>query len=245
MSYFKTTIEAGATIEVHKSFTKRTGIKTRGNKDKPTPEEMEKINQLNAERNLRIKINANFGVDDLWITLTYRKEERPTPEVAKKKMKKFVDDLRNEYKKVGESLKYIHTTEYKNTAIHHHILLNHLEGVNVPKFVRKLWEFGRPQFKPLDDTGQYKDLAAYIIKETSKSYKEKDGGHMQRYSCSRNLIMPPPKTVIIKKATRWAADPRPKKGYYIDQDTIYNGVDPFTGREYQRYTMIRLSGNSG
>jgi len=245
MSYFKTTIEAGATIEVHKSFTKRTGIKTRRNKDKATPEEMEKINQLNAERNLRIKINANFGVDDPFITLTYRRDERPTPADAKKNIKKLIDSLRNEYKKLGEDLKYINVTEYKNKAIHHHLLINHIEGADVSKIVRRLWKFGRPDFKYLDETGQYKDLAAYLIKETSNSYKEKDGGHMQRYSCSRNLIMPPPKTVIIKKATRWAADPRPKKGYYIDQDTIYNGVDPFTGREYQRYTMIRLSGNSG
>lgn len=42
MGYFKTTVKAGATIEVTKSYTKRIGTKARGNKEKPTAEEMEK-----------------------------------------------------------------------------------------------------------------------------------------------------------------------------------------------------------
>lgn len=245
LGYFKTTVKAGATIEVTKSYTKRIGVKVKGDREKPTAEEMEKVNQMNAERTLRLKINANFGVDDPFITLTYRKDERPTPEQAKKNIKKVIDSLRKEFKKLGVNLKYINVTEYKNKAIHHHLLINHIEGEDVSKMVRRLWKFGRPDFKYLDDTGQYKDLAAYLIKETSKTYKENDGGHKQRYSCSRNLIMPTPKTEIIKKAQRWAADPKPIKGYYIDKDTVYNGIDPFTGREYQKYTMVRLSGSGG
>lgn len=245
LGYFKTTVKAGATIEVTKSYTKRIGVKVKGDREKPTAEEMEKVNQMNAERTLRLKINANFGVDDPFITLTYRKDERPTPEQAKKNIKKVIGSLRKEFKKLGVDLKYINVTEYKNKAIHHHLLINHIEGEDVSKMVRRLWKFGRPDFKYLDDTGQYKDLAAYLIKETSKTYKENDGGHKQRYSCSRNLIMPTPKTEIIKKAQRWAADPKPIKGYYIDKDTVYNGIDPFTGREYQKYTMVRLSGSGG
>lgn len=245
LGYFKTTVKAGATIEVTKSYTKRIGVKVKGDREKPTAEEMEKVNQMNAERTLRLKINANFGVDDPFITLTYRKDERPTPEQAKKNIKKVIDSLRKEFKKLGVDLKYINVTEYKNKAIHHHLLINHIEGEDVSKMVRRLWKFGRPDFKYLDDTGQYKDLAAYLIKETSKTYKENDGGHKQRYSCSRNLIMPTPKTEIIKKAQRWMADPKPIKGYYIDKDTVYNGIDPFTGREYQKYTMVRLSGSGG
>lgn len=245
LGYFKTTVKAGATIEVTKSYTKRIGVKVKGDREKPTAEEMEKVNQMNAERTLRLKINANFGVDDPFITLTYRKDERPTPEQAKKNIKKVIDSLRKEFKKLGVDLKYINVTEYKNKAIHHHLLINHIEGEDVSKMVRRLWKFGRPDFKYLDDTGQYKDLAAYLIKETSKTYKENDGGHKQRYSCSRNLIMPTQKTEIIKKAQRWAADPKPIKGYYIDKDTVYNGIDPFTGREYQKYTMVRLSGSGG
>ncbi len=240
MAYYKTTIKAGATIEVTKSYTKRIGVKNKKNRKNPTTEEMKKVNEKNAEKTLRLKINANFGVDDLFTTLTYRKDERPTPEQAKKNVKKLIDSLRKEFKKIGEELKYINVTEYKNKAIHHHIIINHIEGQDVAKMVRRLWMFGRPDFKFLDDTGQYKDLAAYLIKETSKTYNEKDGGHKQRYSCSRNLIMPTPTTEIVRKAVRWMADPKPIKGYYIDQDTVYNGIDPFTGRKYQQYTMIKV-----
>lgn len=50
MGYFKTTVRAGATIEVTKSYTKRIGVKIKKDREKPTAEEMEKVNQMNAER---------------------------------------------------------------------------------------------------------------------------------------------------------------------------------------------------
>ncbi len=241
MSYYKTTITAGKTIEVHKSFTKNEGKKIKkGDKEKATPEEIEKVNQINAERNLRVTINNNFKEGDWFATLTHRKADRQTPAEAKKSIKALIDALRIEFNKFGEELKYIQVTEYEETAIHHHIIINDIPGLNVAKLIRKLWKYGRPDFKVLDGTGQYKDLAAYLIKETSKTFKKNDGGHRQRYSCSRNLIHPAPVTEIIKKAAKWTAEPKPIKGYYIDKDSVYNGVNPFTGREFQRYTMIRL-----
>lgn len=242
MGYYKTTVKAGATVEVTKSYTKRVGVSVRGKKEKPTEEEIEKVNRMNAERTLRLKINANFGEDDLFITLTYRKEERPEPGQAKKNIKKLIDRLRKEFRKAEAELKWICVTEYRNKAIHHHLLINHIEGQDVSKWVRTVWKFGRPDFKYLDDSGQYKDLAAYLIKETSKTFREDNGGSKQRYSCSRNLILPKPKTKKVKKAKTWMPDPKPVKGYYIDKDTVYNGVDPFTGKEYQKYTMVRISG---
>ena len=242
MGYFKTSVKAGATIEVTKSYTKRVGVKARGNREKPTAEEIEKVNQMNAERTIRLKINHNFGVDDPFVTLTYRKGERPEPEAAKKNIEKLIDGLRKKHKRVGAVLKWVCVTEYQNKAIHHHLLVNHIEGQDVSKWIRDLWKFGRPDFKYLDDTGQYRDLAAYLIKETSKTFRAKDGIRRQRYSCSLNLAMPAPKTEIISKAKKWLPDPKPVKGYYIDRDTVYNGVDPFTGRAYQRYTMIRIAG---
>lgn len=241
MSYFKTTIKAGKTIEVYKSFTKRVeGKVERGQRVKVTPEEMIRINQDNAERKLARLINANFGEGDYFITLTYQKDKRQTPEESKKAIKDLIDKIRKEYKKMGMPLKYIHVTEYKNKAIHHHMILNECPGLNVPKIIREMWTFGRPDYKLLDGTGQYKDLAAYLIKETAKTFKEHEDGHKQRYSCSRNLVRPVPITEVVRKAMRWSADPKPIKGYFIDKDTVYNGVNPFTGREYQRYTMISL-----
>ena len=45
LGYFKTSVEAGATIEVTKSYTKRVGAKVRGGKEKPTAEETQEARE--------------------------------------------------------------------------------------------------------------------------------------------------------------------------------------------------------
>lgn len=239
--YFKTTVKAGKTIEVTKSYTKRVGATKRSGRKQLTPEEMDKINELNAARKLRLKINANFKKGDPYITLTYRKDCRPNADEVKKNiLKPFFDKLRAYYKKQGTTLKYIIVTEYENKAIHHHLIVNDVD--NIEKVINNLWVYGRPNYKYLDGTGQYKDLADYLIKETSKTYRKnklEGKGAKQRYSCSKNLIIPEPQTEVVK-ASKWLADPKPIKGYYVDQDTIFNGIDPFTGREYQKYTLVEI-----
>lgn len=245
MAYYRTEIRAGKTIEVIKSYSKRIGAnKQRRKKEKPTAEEMKKVNERNAEAKLRRLINANFGYGDYHLVLTYKKDLRPDPAEAKKRISKFLRVLRKEYKRMGEKLKYIITTEYKNKAIHHHLIVNGIDA-NINKIVRNCWKWGSPHFTPLDDTGQYKELAAYFIKETSKTYKENDGGAKQRYSCSRNLVKPVTKVTIIRKAEKWLDEPKAKKGYYIDKDTIFNGYNHWNGKPIQYYTMIKLPDPGG
>ena len=247
MPYYKTEIEAGKTIEVIKSHTRSLNDhRPREGREKITPEDMKKINRINTEARLARLINANFGYGDYHLVLTYRKDLRPSPEEAKKRLAKFLRVLRREYKKYKAELKYICVTEYLNTAIHHHLIINGIEA-NINKIVRDCWEWGSPHFTPLDDTGQYRELAAYFIKETSKTYKANDGGAKQHYTCSRNLVKPVKKTTIIK-SINWLDTPKPKKGYYIDKDTVYNGINPFTGAPIQKYTMVKLpeiKGKSG
>ena len=45
------------------------------------------------------------------------------------------------------------------------------------------------------DSGEYSELASYLIKETEETFREEDSPFKQRYSCSRNLITPEPKAV--------------------------------------------------
>ena len=52
--------------------------------------------------------------------------------------------------------------------------------------------------------------------------------------------MPPP-IPSIKKMKRWQEEPKAKKGYYIDKETYYEGINPVTGYKYRHYTMIRLN----
>lgn len=238
MGYFRRIIEAGMTKEIYNTFVKSIGKKEREARKKATPEEIEKINECNAAAKLTRLLNANFKKGDLHLVLTYFREVRPRQDEAKKNLTKFLRDMRREYKKLGEEFKYVHVTEYKAKSIHHHLVINNIDGENVLKLVRNKWQLGNPKFTTLDGTGQYKDLAEYFVKETKKTFKEK-GGQKQRYTPSRNLIRPKPNWKIMKR-NRWPNNPTPPRGWYVDRDTVYNGVNPFTGREYQKYTLIRL-----
>lgn len=208
---------------------------------KKTREEIQEANMKQAARQLARKINANFRPGDWHVTLTYRPKERPDPETAQKYITDFLAAMRAEYKKHGYQLKYIQVTEYKRKAIHHHLILNNINTgrKTTTDFVRRFWKGkGNPNFKPMYDNGEYSKLADYLIKETEKTFREKDSPVKQRYSCSRNLITPKPR-IRMRKAKTWKQDPKPRQGYYIDKDSLYNGVDKL-GYRYQRYIMIRL-----
>lgn len=235
--------KAGATIEIIKCIPKQHREDWKGVRQarrKKTKEEMDEANLRQAARKLTRKINANFRPGDWHLILTYRKDARPEPEEAKKQLKDFISGAREIYKKNGFALKYIHTTEYLNKGIHHHIIINNINTgkLTTADIVRKLWKGkGNPKFVPLYDNGEYKQLADYFIKETRKT--RKDNPHKQSYSCSRNLIIPQPEKRIRKVKKTWDMDPRPRKGYYIDQDTLYNGTDKL-GYPYQRYVMVKI-----
>lgn len=233
--------KAGITIEVIKCMPKG----CRGSQRKTTPEEIAESNMRQAARKLARKINANFKPGDWHVVLKYKKEDRPTPKQAQKNIKKLIDGLREIYKKNGFPLKYIHVTEYLNKAIHHHLIINNVnDGVKTTvEYIRILWKGdgrGSKQFIPLYDDGEYKGLADYLIKETEKTFREKESPFHQRYSCSRNLIDPKPHSRIRRVKTTWDQNPKPRPGYYIDQDTLFNGTDKL-GYPYQRYVMIKLN----
>lgn len=239
MAYIKKTWRTGKVIEVEKSHTGRYGApgQKRAQKGKPTKEQIKKQNERNAQKKLRRLINANFTEDDLHLILTYRLECRPDPEGARKHLRKFLSQLRGKYRKSGTELKYIVATEWKSKAIHHHLIVNRTEDGD--KLIRELWQWGRPRFVLLDDTGDYKKLAEYLIKETEKTFREAGNPNKQRYSCSRNLVRPEPEVEIIKAST-FRKDPKPIKGYYIVKDSVVTGVNSYTGFLYQFYTMRRL-----
>lgn len=226
-------------IEIEKGYSGRRGNhKSHKGRTNPTPEQMKVYNQNQAARKLNRKICANFGLGDYHIVLTYKPENRLPPDEAKKALKRFLNNLRKDYRKAGSELKYIITTEWRYTAIHHHIIINRIRGTT--EMVRRRWTSGRPRFTPLDDTGDYIKLAEYFVKETSKKKIEGKEKGRQSYSCSRNLIIPQPKIKRIH-AKDFVDEPKPIKGYYIVKDSLVNGVTPF-GRKYQYYKMAKLPG---
>ena len=115
---------------------------------------------------------------------------------------------------------------------------------NMRQAVRKLARKINANFMPGDwhVTLTYKRgevPADYLIKETDETFREKNTPFHQRYSCSRNLVEPKVEKRTVE-AKEWVMDPKPRKGYYILQDSLYNGYDRM-GYRYQRYVMVKLN----
>lgn len=197
----------------------------REKRKKPTPEQIQKMNQKNKEKKIWRYLRANFRPGDYWITLTYRKGERPSEEEVKKHLAKFRRQLRDAYRKLGEELKYIYSIEIgKLGGIHVHMVLNRIDQSD--RIITKYWDHGYTYFVPIYAEGGYRRLAEYIAKA-------------KIYNRSKNLMFPRLRVRRINNR-EWKRQPRAYKGYYVDKDSIVAGINPVTGREYMHYTMIRF-----
>lgn len=255
MPYVERITRAGKTIEIERYFTsryKKQGIK-RGDKVKPTTEQQEKINARQAERKLRILINANYGYGDYHLVLDYirkKGESERTREQMRQDMDIFLRECRKEYKKAGLEFKYIHVMEIgKKGARHHHLVINKIDTEILQRCWYKAYEgHNRIKVFPLDDSGNYAELAAYLIKYTDTHRKAEDGALQgKRWNCSRNLVRPEPEIRIISSREWFKAEARPIKGYYVDKDSVSKGVHSpeYYGYGYFRYTLVKLAGEGG
>ena len=203
-------------------------------KEKPTREAVMKVNQKNAERMLTMKINHNFKPGDWHITLTYA--DAPTPEAAKKAKKDFFRRLKYKCDKAGIEFKRIDVTEYENNRIHHHVVISYID----PQIIQDAWgNNGHVLFSSLDDTGNYSKLAAYLIKETSKTFRNSDNPNKRRYYCSNNIVTPEIKREEVS-GKELHQDPKPLKGYYIDEDSVHRYEHAITKVECIEYIMVSL-----
>ena len=239
--YLRKTWRAGRTVEVKKTCSARYGRKIpRSGNISHTSEAQERVNLQNAIAELRRILNANFHPGDWHALFTYPNAIPPAPKQAYKDMDRFIRRLRGLYRDMGVELKYVQATEYKHKRIHHHMVLPNLPGGMAP--VKRLWklvlaetyytekerEMGEPlhlrfPWSVLDDSGQYGELAEYLVKETDKHRKDPDAICKRRYRQSRNLIHPKPVVEIIDAKT-WRKEAAQRKGYYIDKNASYNGV---------------------
>lgn len=256
--YIKKTWKAGRTVEVKKTYSARYGKKIgRSNNIKPTSDAQEEVNRRNAVAELRRLLNENFHPGDWHAVFTYPTACPPTVKEAEHVRDRFLRRLRGVYKAQGAELKYVEATEYKHRRIHHHIVLPNLpDGM---KSVKALWkqllaetfytpeerERGEPlhlrfPWSPLDDSGQYGELAEYLIKETEKTRKDPSALCRRRYRASRNLVHPKP-TVEIIDAKQWKKEAAERKGYYIDKNASYSGVSDLTGMPVQETIYVKVA----
>lgn len=209
----------------------------RSERRKPTDAEMVQINERQRIRKLERLLRANFTEEDWHLVLTYRKEDRPDPEEAKERLTLFLRKLRKEYRKAGAELKYIHVTEYLNHAIHHHLVINHIQGDT--GMVRRAWEYGRPNFSPLHEDGDVRGLAEYLVKETVKTRLAPDAVRKQAYTPSRNLIKPEPQEVKTISSRTYDRPIRIHKGYMLIKDSMEEGVTKY-GYPFRRWLEVRV-----
>lgn len=232
----------GVTIQIEKSHPGNHGApgQKRKKKRKKTPEDIRRQNERNRWRKVQRIILANFKEGDWHLILKYRPGERPdTYDEAKDHRKKFLDKMRDAYKKQGILFKWIVVTERgkKGQVLHHHLVIEDIrrDGIDTVRLVKKLWPHGNEFFVALYEDGEYEKLAEYIVKAETKE----EGGWCT-YSRSRNLVVPERKVEIVRHR-RWRNPPVAPKGWYVVKESIWNGENPVTGQPVQHYTIKKLN----
>lgn len=241
MAYWQKRWEFLNSVEYEYTYIGNYGAKgeKRKVKVKPTPEQVAKQNQTNKANKVRRLIKQNFSPGDYWITLKYTKGTRKSVEEVKKDMKRFLDNMRGAYKRQGQQFKYIYRVEIGSRGgIHIHIILNRVKNTDV--LVERYWKGGHPHYVLLYEDGGYDQLASYLVKPP---LDEQEDSFLKGYHPSRNLVKPMPKK---KEYRRWTVKklvkegPKPQEGFYIDQDTLVTGENPYTGMSYLHYTEVRI-----
>jgi hypothetical protein len=229
---------AGNTIDfLYKVPSARRKGETRAPKINPTPQDVQKVNDRYAAIELTRILNHNFVPGDWHLVNTYAGDE-PTPEQAKKDLDEFKRKLNTEFKGLGRTLKWVAVTEYTHERIHHHIVCSYIDF----QIIIKIWPHGDIRPTPLKRNKNYKRLANYLIKETSKTFRLPESVNKRRYTCSRTIVKPEVRREFVS-FREIEEDPKPFKGYYIDQDTVRRGVHEVTGHPFLEYTMVSLEEN--
>lgn len=238
--YIQRVILSGKIIEIQKMH--KTDYHTpmkKASRIAPTPESMAKNNERRSYKQLARLINTNYTFNDIFLTLTYNVDARPsTPKQTKEDSEKFLRDIKRLATKLGTPANYIGVSNYNQRGVpHHHFLLSGSLDAND---IQQLWPYGRINIKRLDDSGDYTRLANYLLRHTPSASDSKiNRVHAKRYLRSRNLAMPVVIEDIISPDS-WRDAPKAPNGYYLLPDSIITYVNPVTGYPYQYFKCIQL-----
>ncbi len=207
--------------------------KTRSKKKNPTRKEVAEVNERMSEKKASMWLCNNFHDGDLHMTLTF--ENDVTPEEAEKAVNNWLSRVRYWAKKLELEFKWFLVTEYRGKRPHHHVVINR----ECAEIAEEKWTAGYVFKKYLYGNGDYRRLAAYLIKESSKGFRSEDSISGQRYRHSSNLVLPEVREKEVG-ARAIFSEPEPEKGWYIDRDTVYKGTNPYTGAPYLEYVEKSL-----
>lgn len=254
MAYIQYIWTFRGSIEYEYIYSGNNGAKgeRRRKKHKSTPEQMKRQNQINKENRMRRLIKANFTEEDYWCTLKYPAGSKPGIKRVVLDIQNFNKKMQRAYRKYGQEYKYIYRIEVgKRGGVHIHIIINRIRaGIETDKLIREKWVTHKVNYQQLDKDENYDALAKYIVKEYEDDtqlslFDLKEQKKLIRCSSSRNLIRPKPEKKIFKRRTmrkilREGVQARP--GYKIDTDSIRQGVNPYSGKSYLKYTEIKIRG---
>lgn len=223
--------------EVEESHSYRYGApgKGRAKKEKATPEDVERVNQWKRVKTCRHKLRMYFKVNDYFVTLTYKKELRPeSMEEAVKQFRSFIQKVQRRYKKAEKVLRWIRNIEVgSRNGWHIHMVINRIPGTDL--ILQELWQYGYVDIKLLRSFREFAEVAPYLTKtpKTDKRLRQAN------YSSSRNMPLPEPVKKVYRHWKTWRT-PRIKKGWYLDEDSLVEGINPVTGYPYRHYTILRI-----
>ena len=252
MAFKETKIRTALSLEITESHTNRLrppGI-GRQKKQAPTPEAMRRSNQRARERQAVALMRNNFRPGDCYMTLTWRPEDRPEGmKEARRQVTNFLDRVKRKYARYGGEMKYMaNIEEGSRGAWHIHIVVPELfDDRKTPmaaSFLSSCWRYGRVDVDHLRPDGMFRKLAEYISKTHDSDPARVRQAKMLR---SRNLIKPKAETKeytrrqVMDKRGVWKSIKVPD-GYYLDESSVYEGRNLFTGFPYRRYSLIKTGG---
>jgi len=242
MAYKKKIYRFRNAIEIEEYHTFRYGAPGVGRqkRKKPTPEQMAKVNQRNKAKTCRHKLRSHFDVNDYFVDLTYEREKRPEDmSAAKRDFRQCIEQVRQEYRLLGFALKWIRNIEVgKRNAWHVHLVINRIQGTDL--ILRRAWPHGRVICQLLHEKGEFRALADYITKTPATDSRLTDAN----YSSSRNLPVKAPEETSITRWETWRDEialpwQLARAGWFIDRDSVEEGVNPITLQPYRHYTLLR------
>ncbi|MDE7445908.1 MAG: hypothetical protein K2N15_09460 [Lachnospiraceae bacterium] len=238
MPYRHEICRAGKTKQHTFYYAARTDTKegSRKKKENKTSEAQEKVNSRQAVKKLTWIFNENYDGTSLYTTWSYDKDKRPaTMEELKKDVDRLMRNIRGQYKQKGDAAKYVCVVEVgERGAVHIHIVLNAIEVARL----KKCWDKGWINIKPMDDSGQYSKLASYFIKYSEKTMKTSGGIFNKRYNSSKNLKIPQPTKTTVKSKNAYNHTIEIPQGWYLDKDSVAEAWHEVTGYMYFTYTLI-------
>lgn len=194
MGYRTRTTKAGPRLEaeIYPIFGKEQDREARRQRKNVTPEKIRRHNEERARRKLIQLMDANFGEEDLHVTLTYA--EAPGWSRAQKDIKNFIRKIKRLRKKRGlPEMKYIYAIEDEEDGakkrIHTHMVMN---GGITREEIEEIWQRGYANCDRLQPTNEgLEAIARYISKQNRERSRRK-------WSSSKNLKKPSTRTSDTK-----------------------------------------------